>query len=140
MILVFSLAVLTFGCQKYGLAFDFPKDSLEEDSFAAKEVLQSGQVTVPTTKAIIMKNEVLDLSNFVSKDIEIKFKDFTLKTIVATYNKKPFVKYLKFEPNDYHNDFSVLFTLDQDGNIVDQLITQEKNGLLVSENRLLYER
>jgi hypothetical protein len=127
LIVLILFAFMFFGCQKLGLSVGFQK----EDSEVYGKAGSIDPSVVPITRAVIMKDNVLDLRNIGNREITLLFDDFRIRAIPEVDKDKVFYRFLVFEPKKVHNDFTVEFELDSDGSPLNQVIVQKENGFIV---------
>jgi len=138
---IFTLAIfllLLVGCQKYGLAVEFPKNYTIKDKYVVH--YEKEPLKMPSTKAIIMKGGKLDLSSVVSDKLSLEFREFDILLVPDKIDDKYFYRYLIFQPKDYHNDYTVEFELSPDGRPLKETIIQQSNGMIIGGNELIYRR
>ena len=140
LLILLALSILFLvGCQKYGLAVEFPKNySIKSDLMCKAD--QPEGFSIPSTKALVLKDGKLDLSLADHKDFQFKFDKFNLDVIAGTFNEKPFQRFVIFEPKDANNDFSVVMELNTDGQIMREVIIQKRDGKIIEKKEFIFER
>ncbi len=133
---ILSLLVLMLfliGCQKHGLSIEIPKNYQEKKQAEVEtEISEKGETfeQVPTTRAVIMKDGVFDLSTISPRELSLDFANFRIK--LYPDDNREYFKIIVYEPKDYHNGYTSESLLNPAGSILGQVFIQRQNGLTTS--------